>query len=1033
MGGDLQAHSSATTTPQISYRLAGTAPNRTLAIEWTAFMQWGNTGGLCPAFGSPSDWNRLDFQIKLYENDLTGTAPNRIEITYFSQAGYCINGNGGSYQIGLRGAANTDYLNRTQASGNWTTSSTAAGSANNSTCAFGGSNYINGNLGFRFTPVFQKPTVSPTPTASNICPAASVTLTGSVGATTRQWYANNIAIPAATTTTTSAAATGSYVYTVSSGGCTKISEPVAVTINSCGPMTWVGGTSGNLTNWDTPSNWTPAGPPSAGNDIIIPNTVNDPVISLGVNASCKDVSIAGGATIFVDANKTLDVKGNWTGANNVVSGPGKTIFSGSTAQTITGGGTFSNLQVNNSAGVTVASGINKVNITGVLELKAGQLTTNGNLRTISNASGTAYINDYSVGFAGTLSGNVAVQRYITSNNNSGFRYIGTPVITTAGGSTLNLSGVSGFVISGTPGQTIPATGCPSNIVAVNSPYGTFMRWEESGPFTFSPLCRQQGWWFQTTGTMTSGRGYGAKVSSGNVITYTGAAQTGNVSVPCTHTVVFSDLNNGWNLVANPYPSPIKISNSDVGNTANDMPAGFDGQVQFYLSSGPLTGTYYTYNVGSPNPTIPAIALGQGFWVRLTNPGTGNFVLSNGHRKDTTATYYNNNSILDHNLNVTVTGNGYSDATYINFIPASQTGFDYYDGQKWDSRNVQPTLYTKIGSEQASINSLPSLQETVVVPMGMKPGTNGNFTFTFDDIATFPQTSMIFLEDLKLGTMVNLRANNSYNFNMTINDDANRFMLHFQPGLQAEVADQDCDNAGSIELTQPAPTVWSTYEVRGNDNNVYAQGTNLSGTITIANLPPQEYVVSVTHASGYTAQEYITVNGNSQVNATISASATNVMVDEMVSLTANANNATEYVWNFGDGNTAAGSNSVVHAYDAAGTYNVTVTAASNVCDDVANKTIVVGNTTGITGTEANTVNIYGQGEHVVIEFNSWGGNKADIFMYNALGQRMESLTGVSTLKGRQELYIADIVPGTYFIQVVSNGKTQGKKLLLGKSK
>jgi hypothetical protein len=317
-------------------------------------------------------------------------------------------------------------------------------------------------------------------------------------------------------------------------------------------------------------------------------------------------------------------------------------------------------------------------------------------------------------------------------------------------------------------------------------------------------------------------------------------------------------------------------------------------------------------------------------------------------------------------------------------------------------------------------------------MGVKPGTNGNYTFTFEDIATFPQTSMIYLEDLQLGTMNNLRENNTYSFTANVNDNADRFMLHFQPGLQAEVADQDCDNAGSIELTQPAPTIWSTYEVRGNDNNVYAQGTDFTGSTTITNLPPQEYVVTVTHASGYSAQEYITVNGNSPVNATINASATNVMVDEMVSLTGTATDATEYVWNFGDGNTQSGSSSVVHAYDAEGVYTVSMTASNSTCNDVASKVInVTKATTGINGTEANNVKIYGQGERVVIEFNNWGGNKADIFMYNALGQRVESLTGVSTLKGRQELYIADIIPGTYFIQVVSDGKIQGKKVFLGK--
>ncbi|UPT65227.1 MAG: T9SS type A sorting domain-containing protein [Sphingobacteriales bacterium JAD_PAG50586_3] len=67
---------------------------------------------------------------------------------------------------------------------------------------------------------------------------------------------------------------------------------------------------------------------------------------------------------------------------------------------------------------------------------------------------------------------------------------------------------------------------------------------------------------------------------------------------------------------------------------------------------------------------------------------------------------------------------------------------------------------------------------------------------------------------------------------------------------------------------------------------------------------------------------------------------------------------------------------------------------------------------------------------MVQFNNWGGNKADIFMYNSLGQRVESLTGVSTVKGRQELNVAGIKPGYYFIQVVSNNKVEGRKIYLG---
>jgi hypothetical protein len=67
---------------------------------------------------------------------------------------------------------------------------------------------------------------------------------------------------------------------------------------------------------------------------------------------------------------------------------------------------------------------------------------------------------------------------------------------------------------------------------------------------------------------------------------------------------------------------------------------------------------------------------------------------------------------------------------------------------------------------------------------------------------------------------------------------------------------------------------------------------------------------------------------------------------------------------------------------------------------------------------------------VIQFNNWGGNQANITMYNMFGKRLESLTGVSTLKGRQEFNVAGIIPGYYFIQVVSGDKVESKKVYLG---
>jgi PKD repeat protein len=256
------------------------------------------------------------------------------------------------------------------------------------------------------------------------------------------------------------------------------------------------------------------------------------------------------------------------------------------------------------------------------------------------------------------------------------------------------------------------------------------------------------------------------------------------------------------------------------------------------------------------------------------------------------------------------------------------------------------------------------------------------------------------------------------------------MLHFQPGVAANVTNQNCDEAGAIEFIQQAPTVWASYTVKDNNGQVYAQGSNFTGSLTVSNLIPQEYILTLTHSSGYVAQEFITVNGTNPINATIEASATHVLVNETVSFVVTTNNATEYVWNFGDGVIEVSTNTTAtHTYENNGIYNVVLTASNDECSTVATKVINVDNTTGIDGAQTQGVKIYGYGHHLVVEFDNWLNDKADVFMYNTLGQRVETFTGISTLKGRQELNVTGIKPGYYFIQVVSNGKVIGKKIFL----
>src|SRR5581483_8691440 len=97
--------------------------------------------------------------------------------------------------------------------GNWgsSTSGTASSTCVSNTAA----SYWNGNQGFSFKPNIASPSVSPSPTASNICPATTVTLNASdpvfPAGSTYQWYKNGVSIPSATSSSYTASASGNYI------------------------------------------------------------------------------------------------------------------------------------------------------------------------------------------------------------------------------------------------------------------------------------------------------------------------------------------------------------------------------------------------------------------------------------------------------------------------------------------------------------------------------------------------------------------------------------------------------------------------------------------------------------------------------------------------------------------------------------------------------------------------------------------------------------------------------------------------------
>jgi hypothetical protein len=236
---------------------------------------------------------------------------------------------------------------------------------------------------------------------------------------------------------------------------------------------WTGATS---TSWATTTNWLSDDitvTPTTTSNVLIPNVANDPVNTGG--AGIAGIKVLPGATVTNNGGN-LTVRTFLVSNNAQFLGPNLVVMTGTVAQTISGNGsTFTNLRINNTSGVTVASGANMQTITTSLDLRSGNLTTNGNITIQSTSTSQAYIDDFSGTNTGTISGNVNVERFIPPSPN-GFRYIGQPVNTGAG--VMAISAMQGFTVTGVPGQTIPLPTCsptftPLNI-ASNSPYGNLM-------------------------------------------------------------------------------------------------------------------------------------------------------------------------------------------------------------------------------------------------------------------------------------------------------------------------------------------------------------------------------------------------------------------------------------------------------------------------------------------------------------------------------------------------------------------------------
>jgi hypothetical protein len=494
-------------------------------------------------------------------------------------------------------------------------------------------------------------------------------------------------------------------------------------------------------------------------------------IDLGISptfALTRGILSIGARTFSNNGQSTFNANGSIAGTSSSTL-----IFTGALACT----GSMLMAPTSNSLGVltfsrsgrTLSLG-NTLNIIDRVDVNAGTLASgSGNLFIRSNASNKGRIGEV----GGAITGNIRVETFALGG--------------TTGWTNLGCSGVNGRNVSSWDGQ-IPMT-CAGCINGLNGAGGTaftsIQGWDPlaaaNDPAAYTAL----------TNTDPLNPGTGVWVYLGNGIsstgdmtwTVTGPATQGDRPVALSAAGTNTAGGDGFNLIANPYASPISWNAALADNSGANVTS------SIYAYNPDIGAVSFNGVISSPSGSgelSDVIAMGQGFYVQKTVTAASSFTFRESHKVASNTPLLKTNQAENSGsvIRLAVNGAGGKDNTAIFFHPDATTNFD----SKWDAwklyaapgvsgtgSNQRTTISTKMGSDDYSINSLPlAITQDAIIPVLVKVNATGQHTISGTDLQNLPN-SCIILKDKLLNTSQDLKAG-PYVCNISNTETSTRFEL-----------------------------------------------------------------------------------------------------------------------------------------------------------------------------------------------------------------------------------------------------------------
>lgn len=508
---------------------------------------------------------------------------------------------------------------------------------------------------------------------------------------------------------------------------------------------------------------------------------NDSRLTVG-----RDFAVTGQSTQFDPGNGTATV--TFVPRNDCTVGIPPSVSNYINHEFLDNQLTFNYLLVQNPGNPLVAATSFNIRVRRLLDLEQNNFITQDNLTLLSTQNFTAMVINRNTN---VVDGQVLVQRFVEAYPEriagQGYTYVSRPVL----GGTIGADVLGGGIIFDNPGDPYFWQN-PSYTIA-NFPNA--FRYVEGENQVFeggAPAAGQAGWRGITSGEpYVTGRGYCVNIPGGFTFRSVGILTNGNLSVgPITRG---NAPQSGWNLIGNPYPSPIDwdaVYNLGSNSTVVDR------TILRRIATGRFSGAWAYFPANIPGGIGinggKDLAQGQGFLVRARTPdSSGNLSFDNSVRPTAyqKPQFYRPEEAENLGCSGIVkfeAGNSTVDQTVVYFMPRATNGWDEREDilRPFYNSADAPDLLTRVGERPTAYNALPPLTENTSLPVYFKAVRSGQQYFRIAEMKFFAAGTAIYLEDKTTGAFHNLTTA-EYAFQANRGLEANRFVLHFRRGGSAQ--------------------------------------------------------------------------------------------------------------------------------------------------------------------------------------------------------------------------------------------------------